>query len=110
MEATCYYETFVDLDCTALYSREELSITIAVRTSNPTFPIQPSCLSWYILKLSPYRPWRPIRLCDVKDPAALGPGVLIEMSTGSRKIMFLEIRALPVRRSDNLTTIFEPTV
>jgi hypothetical protein len=44
-------------------------------------------------------------------PAALGPGVhspLTEMSTGSRKIMFLGGRKRPMRRSDNLTVICVP--
>jgi hypothetical protein len=46
-------------------------------------------------------------------PAELGPGVtqpLTEMSTRSRKIIFLASRARPVRRADNLTAIFEPIV
>jgi hypothetical protein len=42
-------------------------------------------------------------------PVALGPGVytqpLTEMSTRSRKIMFLESRALSVRKADNLIAI-----
>jgi hypothetical protein len=44
-------------------------------------------------------------------PAALALGFtqsLTEMSTRSRNIMFLGIRALPVRRADNLTAICEP--
>jgi hypothetical protein len=32
---------------------------------------------------------------------------LTELSTRSRKIMFLGSRALPVRRADNLTAIYE---
>jgi hypothetical protein len=35
---------------------------------------------------------------------------LTEMSTRSRRIMFLESRARPVRRADSLTAICEPTV
>jgi hypothetical protein len=46
-------------------------------------------------------------------PAALGPGVsqpLTEMSTRSRKIMFLGSKVRPVRRADNFTANCEPTV
>jgi hypothetical protein len=35
---------------------------------------------------------------------------LTEMSTRSRKIIFLGSRALPVRRTDNFTAICEPIV
>jgi hypothetical protein len=46
--------------------------------------------------------------------AALGPEVytqpLTEMSTRSRKIMFLGSKERPVRRADNLTAICEPIV
>jgi hypothetical protein len=46
--------------------------------------------------------------------AALGPGVysiyLTEMSTRSRKIMFLGSKAWAMRRTDNLTVICEPIV
>jgi hypothetical protein len=45
---------------------------------------------------------------------ALGPGVftqpLTEMSTRSRKIMFLGSRARPVHGADNLIAICEPIV
>jgi hypothetical protein len=34
----------------------------------------------------------------------------MKMSTKSRKIMFLESKALPVLRADNLAAIFEPRV
>jgi hypothetical protein len=47
-------------------------------------------------------------------PAALGPGVhsasLTEISTRSRKIMYLGSKAWPVRRADNLTAICGPTI
>jgi hypothetical protein len=43
-------------------------------------------------------------------PATLGPEPLTETSTGSRKIMFLRGRGLPVRKTDNLTAICEPIV
>jgi hypothetical protein len=39
-------------------------------------------------------------------PATLGPGVY-SAPNRSRKIMFLESKARPVRRADNLTAIFE---
>jgi hypothetical protein len=52
-------------------------------------------------------------ICLIR-PAALGEGgftqPLTEMSTRSRKIMFLGSRARPVRRADNLTSICEPIV
>jgi hypothetical protein len=35
---------------------------------------------------------------------------LTEMSSRKRKTNVLESRALPVRKADNLTAIFEPTV
>jgi hypothetical protein len=35
---------------------------------------------------------------------------LIELSTRSRKLMFLGSKAWPVRRANNLTAIYEPTV
>jgi hypothetical protein len=46
-------------------------------------------------------------------PATLGPGFtqpLAEMSTRSRKIMFLGSRAQPVRRADNFATICDSLV
>jgi hypothetical protein len=46
-------------------------------------------------------------------PATLGPGIYStsnRMSTRSRKIRFLGSRTRTVRRTDNLTTICEPTV
>jgi hypothetical protein len=46
-------------------------------------------------------------------PTSLGQGFtqpVTEISTTSRKIMFLESRARPVRRADNLTAICEPIV
>jgi hypothetical protein len=46
-------------------------------------------------------------------PAALGPGVtqnLTEMSTRSRKRMYLGSRARPACRADSLTAICEPIV
>jgi hypothetical protein len=46
-------------------------------------------------------------------PAALGPGFtqpLTEMSTRSRKIIFLGSKVQLVHRADNLTNISEPTV
>jgi hypothetical protein len=46
-------------------------------------------------------------------PAALRPGgsqPLTEMSTGSRKIIFVGSKVRSVRRADNLTTICEPIV
>jgi hypothetical protein len=39
---------------------------------------------------------------------ALGPGVLTEMSTGSRKIMFLGRRARSVLRADKFAAICKP--
>jgi hypothetical protein len=50
---------------------------------------------------------------DLIFPAALGPGIysaVTEMSTRSRKIMFLGIRARLVRKADSLTAICEPCV
>jgi hypothetical protein len=46
-------------------------------------------------------------------PAALGPEFtqpVTEISTRSRKIMFLVSGELPIRRADNLTAICEPIV
>jgi hypothetical protein len=43
-------------------------------------------------------------------PAALGPGFiqpLAEMSTRSRKVMFLESKVRPVSKADNLAAICE---
>jgi hypothetical protein len=34
----------------------------------------------------------------------------LQMSTGSRKLMFLGSKERPVRKADNLTVICEPTV
>jgi hypothetical protein len=50
---------------------------------------------------------------DLILPAALGHGFtqsVREMSTRSRKIMFLGGKARPVRRAGNLAAICEPTV
>jgi hypothetical protein len=46
-------------------------------------------------------------------PAAGGPGVYSATNRNEyqkQKVMFLESRARPVRKADNLTTIFEPTL
>jgi hypothetical protein len=46
-------------------------------------------------------------------PAALGPGVYSAFNKNEyqkQKKMFVESRALPVRRADNLTAICEPIV
>jgi hypothetical protein len=47
-------------------------------------------------------------------PAALGPGIYSASKRNEyqkqKKIMFLGSRALPVRRADNFTAIYEPIV
>jgi hypothetical protein len=37
-------------------------------------------------------------------------GLLIPMSSGNRNIIFMESRARPVRRADNITAICESTI
>jgi hypothetical protein len=44
------------------------------------------------------------------DLDALGTQPLTQTSVRSKKIMFLGSSAQPVRRADNLTAIYEPTV
>jgi hypothetical protein len=60
-----------------------------------------------ILKVAAFLPIvftvRPQYALDFSQP-------LTEMSTRSRKIMFMGNRAHPVRRGDNLTVICEPIV
>jgi hypothetical protein len=54
---------------------------------------------------------RLINFCN--SAAALDPGVYLaptEMSTRSRKIMFLGSRARSVRRADELTAVCDPIV
>jgi hypothetical protein len=53
-----------------------------------------------------------IRCNELILPGALRPGFtqpLTEMSTRSRNIMFLESKAWPACKADNLTAICEPT-
>jgi hypothetical protein len=50
-----------------------------------------------------FSPWNESFLTDNPQP-------LTEMCTGSRQILYLGSRVLPVRSADNLTAIFEPTV